>query len=103
VLSHKQSESLCGSLSKIVDTPVNVSQAISFWLCQCLSDGDFSFPRFVGLLILSLWYGQHDKLVITVKCSESNFIVICGETIKVESQLEKFDIYVQPDVVLTVP
>jgi hypothetical protein len=29
--------------------------SISFWRRQCPSDGDFSFPRFVGLLILSLW------------------------------------------------
>jgi hypothetical protein len=29
-----------------------------FALSQCLSDGDFSFPRFVGLLILSLWKRQ---------------------------------------------
>jgi hypothetical protein len=30
--------------------------AISFSHWQCPWDGDFSFPRFVGLLILSLWF-----------------------------------------------
>jgi hypothetical protein len=29
--------------------------SISFWHCQCPLDGDFSFSRFAGLLILSLW------------------------------------------------
>jgi hypothetical protein len=31
-----------------------LSNSFSHW--QCPSDGDFSFPRFVGLLILSLWF-----------------------------------------------
>jgi hypothetical protein len=30
--------------------------SISFWHWQHPSYGDFSFPRFVGLLILSLWF-----------------------------------------------
>jgi hypothetical protein len=45
------------TISKIIDTQ---SSSISFSHWQCPSDGDFSFPRFVGLLILSLW-SQHDE------------------------------------------
>jgi hypothetical protein len=37
------------ALSKVVDTPVNGRTSL-------FRIGDFSFPRFVGLLILSLWF-----------------------------------------------
>jgi hypothetical protein len=48
------SVSLCGTFSKICWHASKWS-SISFSHWQCPSDGDFSFPRFVGLLILSLW------------------------------------------------
>jgi hypothetical protein len=38
--------------------PASKWLSISFSHLQCLSNGDFSFPRFVGLLILSLWVWQ---------------------------------------------
>jgi hypothetical protein len=39
--------------------------SISFLDWQCPSDEDFSFPRFVGPLILSLWF-PHSKLFLLV-------------------------------------
>jgi hypothetical protein len=46
---------------EFVDTPVNGRPSlfrIDMHRIACPSDGDFSFPRFVGLLILSLWSYQ---------------------------------------------
>jgi hypothetical protein len=50
-----QSVSLCGSISNIY-WHANKWSSISFSHWQCPSDRVFSFPRFVGLLILTLWY-----------------------------------------------
>jgi hypothetical protein len=49
-----QSVSLSGSISNIYWFASKWS-SISFSYSQCPSDRDFSFPRFVGILILSLW------------------------------------------------
>jgi hypothetical protein len=46
---------------EFVDTLVKWSSIIfSHW--QCPSDGDFSLPRFVGPLILSLWVKHHARI-----------------------------------------
>jgi hypothetical protein len=49
--------------------------SISFLNWQCPSDGDFSFPRFVGLLIISLWLHQTILFRMVVKSlCETNLI-----------------------------
>jgi hypothetical protein len=54
MLALYQIVSLCGSISRIC-WHASKWPSISFLHWQCPSDGDFFFPRFVGLLIISLW------------------------------------------------
>jgi hypothetical protein len=55
---------LNGSFSRIW-WHANKWLSISFSHWQCPSDGDFSFPCFVGILILSLWSRQLNEFLET--------------------------------------
>jgi hypothetical protein len=58
-----QCVSLSGSIS-IFYWHANKWSSISFSHWQCPSDQEFSFPRFVGLLILSLWVWRRSAIVL---------------------------------------
>jgi hypothetical protein len=56
-----QTVSISGFISNIYWHASNWS-SISFSHWQCPSDSEFSFPRFLGLIILSLWFIHQDEL-----------------------------------------